>query len=386
MPLFVLMLAPFAFGTGAFVFAGLLDPMAADLGVSVAAAGQLQSAFAVACALGGPVLAVVTRRHDRQRLLVAVLVFLAFANAVSAMADSFTLLLAVRIVAGFFGALALPMASTLAVLLVSETERPRALALVVGGNTLAFLIGIPLGSLAGSEFGWAASFWMTAGLCALVAGLTAALVPATGVPPPPPPGAFARVLRWPMTGLFLLTGLGFAATFSSTGYVGPVITRLTGFTGTGIGVVQMLVGLGSILGLAFGARLAAAVGTRALPALMATIVATQLLFFAAMAANPGPVAGMVLTVLAITPGAAALFAVSPIVQNRLAAEAGPAATVAFALNGSMIFLGQGLGVVLGGGAISVAGLPAVGLAGAGVAIGGLLLSLRIPALRPRPVA
>lgn len=54
MMLFALMLCPFCFTMGAFVFSGLLDPMARDLGVSVSTVATLQSAFAIACALCGP--------------------------------------------------------------------------------------------------------------------------------------------------------------------------------------------------------------------------------------------------------------------------------------------------------------------------------------------
>ena len=43
---FVLTLCTFAFGSAAFIFAGLLEPMAKDLGVSTAVAGQLQTASA----------------------------------------------------------------------------------------------------------------------------------------------------------------------------------------------------------------------------------------------------------------------------------------------------------------------------------------------------
>lgn len=46
----VLTLAALAFASGAYVFSGLLDPMAADLGVSVGAVGQLQTAFIIAAA------------------------------------------------------------------------------------------------------------------------------------------------------------------------------------------------------------------------------------------------------------------------------------------------------------------------------------------------
>ncbi|MEO1688404.1 MAG: Cmx/CmrA family chloramphenicol efflux MFS transporter, partial [Pseudomonadota bacterium] len=66
--LIALLLGPLAFSTGAFVFGGLLSPMARDLAVSVNAVAQLQTAFAIACALGGPALALASRALDRKAL------------------------------------------------------------------------------------------------------------------------------------------------------------------------------------------------------------------------------------------------------------------------------------------------------------------------------
>ena len=76
-----LMLCPLAFTTGVFVFAGVLDPLAADLGVGVEAAGQLQSVFAISCAIAGPFLAILTGRFGRKGLLVGTLASVAVMNA-----------------------------------------------------------------------------------------------------------------------------------------------------------------------------------------------------------------------------------------------------------------------------------------------------------------
>ena len=53
--IYVLTLVTFAFGSGAFIFAGLLESLAADLGVTTAVAGQLQTVFVLTSAVLGPV-------------------------------------------------------------------------------------------------------------------------------------------------------------------------------------------------------------------------------------------------------------------------------------------------------------------------------------------
>ena len=67
---FVLTLCTFAFGSAAFIFAGLLEPMAKDLGVSTAVAGQLQTAYVLTSALLGPVAAWGLGRLDRKLVVI----------------------------------------------------------------------------------------------------------------------------------------------------------------------------------------------------------------------------------------------------------------------------------------------------------------------------
>lgn len=377
--LLVLMLSPFAFGTGAYVFTGLLEPMADDLGVSVPVVGQLQSAFAIASALGGPLLAATTSRYERKRLLVGVLFGLAVANAASAMAGAFPTLVVARIVAGLVGALTLPVASAMAVGLVGPEKRAPALAVVFSGMSLAFLIGIPVGSFVGAAYGWPASFWLATALAVFAAGTSLLAIPTIGQAPARPEGAFKTALRPPAKSLLAVTFLSFVATFASVAFIGPLVTALTGLQGGDIGWMQLFIGVGSLVGLALGARLATSHGLTALTPLMLAVLATQGMFTVGLLAELAPWMGIISTAVIIFTGSAALFALAPIVQSALAEIAGPAATVAFALNGSVVFLGQGLGAVLGGGVIAQSSLTWTGLAGAGVAVLALHATWRVRA-------
>jgi len=74
---------------------------------------------------------------------------------------------------------------------------------------------------------------------------------------------------------------------------------------------------------------------------------------------------------------ASLFGTSPVIQSQLANAAGPAATIAFALNGSMLYLGQGVGSSLGGAVTNYAGLGWTGLTGAVAALIAILLARRL---------
>src|SRR5258706_14559682 len=98
-PLIVLAAGAFAIGTDAFVIGGVLPAVARSLGVSTSSAGLLVTAFAVAYALGGPILAVVGARLSRRPLLVYAMALFGAANMLAAVAPSYALVLAARVLA-----------------------------------------------------------------------------------------------------------------------------------------------------------------------------------------------------------------------------------------------------------------------------------------------
>jgi MFS transporter, DHA1 family, inner membrane transport protein len=367
-----LVFAPFAFGTSAFVFIGLIEPMAEGLSVGIPAIGQLQTVFAVACGIGGPILARLVAGFDRKRVLLGVMAILAAMNMATALASSFELIAAIRFAGGLFAALTLPLSTTIAVNLVAEDKRPAAIATVLGGYTLAFLIGMPVGSMLGDMFGWQAAFWFACAICVVALLILALAAPARIEAPDMGNQNFASALRGDNALLMGITMLAFCATFVTVSFIGPVITRATGLTGAAIGAVQVSTGVGSILGLALGAWLARLPPRRGLAILIATTAATQALFALMMLNDLGAVA-LPMLLLAMIAGSAALFATSPIIQTSLANSAGPSATIAFALNGSMLYFGQGLGAALGGWVTAQFGLGWVGLAGTIVAVAALAM-------------
>lgn len=371
----VLSLATFAMATETYVYAGHLSALAADLGVTIPAAGQLSAAFAITYALSAPVTAGYGAALDRRTVLVAGLVAVGLLNIAAALATGFTALLAIRILCGIAAGVVGPAAAAAAAALAPPERRGRALATVLAGTTLAFVLGIPLGSVVGDLFGWRATFHL-AGILALLAALaTRLLLPAV------PGGERAGlgtllVAREPAVSLPLaLTLVSFAATFAVTAYIGPVTTRISGLEGAGVGAIQAMIGIGSIVGVALGGRAADRPDAGGLlPAsFLASAAALATLSALMLASGPHPILAVALG-LAIGLSAAALFSRAPVIQARLVAAAPQARSVALALNGSMIFAGQGLGAALGGLVISGAGLPWVGIAGAAVALLGYALS------------
>jgi MFS family permease len=96
-PLLWLTLGAFSIGTEGFMIAGLLPALAQDLNVGLSAAGHLITAFSLAYAIGAPVMAVLTARLERRRLLAIAMAGFSIANLLAALAPGYAGLLAARL-------------------------------------------------------------------------------------------------------------------------------------------------------------------------------------------------------------------------------------------------------------------------------------------------
>lgn len=186
-------------------------------------------------------------------------------------------------------------------------------------------------------------------------------------------------------GTLAITFLGFMATFTVVSFLGPVITHMTGATGSGVGALQAFIGVGSILGLVTGGMMADRKAGRGGLIAAFIVMATSLAAYgwtlgAAPLSIPNAVAAAHICI-----GAAALFAIVPMILTRSTELAGPAAPLALALNGSLVSLGQGIGSLWGGAVTDIAGLAWIGPAGSAVALLGLAGAARQRTLLAKPL-
>ncbi|GLV87466.1 chloramphenicol resistance protein [Streptomyces lavendulae subsp. lavendulae] len=259
-PLYLLALAVFAMGTSEFMLAGLLPDIASGLGVTVGTAGTLTSAYAIGMVVGAPLTAALARkRPGRSSLLGFVLVFLS-AHVLGAVTDSFAVLFATRVVAALANAGFLAVALTTAATLVPVDQKGRALAVLLSGTTVAMVVGVPGGSVLGTQLGWRATFWAVAVLCLPAAIGVLAGIPARrgqkDVTEGPPLRAELAQLGGPrLLAVVLLGALVNAATFAGITFLAPVVTGTAGLGELWISVALVLFGVGSFIGVTVAGRL-----------------------------------------------------------------------------------------------------------------------------------
>ncbi|HYN93645.1 MAG TPA: MFS transporter [Pilimelia sp.] len=379
MIVYVLMLCSFAVATAEFVLVGLLSEVAADLSVSLPAAGFLVTAYMVVVTVGGPVAAVLTRRLPRRGLLAATMAIALLSAAGSAAAGSYGTLLAARLGSALAQALFMAVASQVAMAAVPPERQTAAVAKVFNGFALATVIGLPLGTLVGQAYGWRATFVLVTALAA--AGLAGVLLVAPAVPHDAGGtvrGNVTAVLRAPVLLGLLVTGFaltGFVAAFT---YVAPVLREVTGLGPAAVSAALVVYGLGTIAGNLLAGRVRPA---RILPVLPAPLGALAVVLLAQGVLLRHPVAA-VLSLFAL--GASA-FAVVPLVQTWLMGEVGPgAAGLVAAVNISVAGLAGALGAALGAAVIGTGlGLPAISPIAALPTLAALLTAALLRTARPR---
>ncbi|MBC7763271.1 MAG: MFS transporter [Candidatus Saccharibacteria bacterium] len=164
--------------TSEFLPTGLLPEIAAELNVSESRVGLLVTVFAGTVVLTAAPLSVLTRRYSRKSLVIVVLIAFAFANVLAALAPTYEMLVAARVVGGLAHGLFWAVVGAYSAHLVPRHQLGRAIAITGGGGTVAFVLGVPLGTAIGHAVGWRLAFGVIAGIIVILTLVTAKLLPA----------------------------------------------------------------------------------------------------------------------------------------------------------------------------------------------------------------
>lgn len=347
--LYLFALTNLVIGTGAFVLSGILQPLATSLDVSVAAAGQVMTAYALASASLAPLFLLATGRWPRKRAMLLALGLFAGGCVLSASAPTFSVLLMGRVLMGVgsvFGALA----AGVAVALVPPERRGRALSLNFLGISLSYALGVPLGAWLGLTYGWQVPVWLVAGACGAVGILLWALLPQhIAAPGASFAGMAAAARQWPIVRVWIRTLLYFIAIFSVFSYAGPVLLALNPLTPGELSFTLVMFGLSGVAGTIIGGRAVDRFGAvRTLRVQLVVLAAMMLLVPLTRGNHP-------FTVVVFVVWGVAGFGMMAPQQVRLATLAPAQAPLLMSLNGSMLYIGTALGAIISGAFVGTLG-------------------------------
>lgn len=342
--LFALTAGAFGIGVTEFVIMGLLLEVSHDLGVTVPAAGLLISGYALGVVLGAPLLTLATRRWPRKTVLLTLMAIFTIGNAACAMADTYAMLMAARILTALAHGTFFGVGSVVATTLVPPERKASAIAVMFTGLTVANILGVPAGTWLGQAYGWRASFWAVT-----IVGLIALAVLAMFVSRDAAVRTDHGVLdelralrRRPVLLGLLTTVLGFAGVFTVFTYIAPILTRITKFSDSAVSPILLVFGVGLIIGNLVGGKLA---DRRLVPTVIGSLVTLAFVLLAMTWALPHK-AWMVGFIALL--GAAAFATVPPLQMWVLQKVDGAGESLASSFNIAAFNLGNALGAWLGG--------------------------------------
>lgn len=341
---FLLAIGTFALGLDAYVLAGLLPGISSSFSGSLSDAGQVVTGFTLSYALCSPLLSAASARFSRRRVLLFALGVFAAGNVASAAAPELWVLICTRVIAGAGAGLYAPSAAAVAAGLVTSDQRGRALSIVLGGLTLATVVGVPVGLLIGVHVGWRATLLLIAGLGTVAAVGIATFLPDVAAPPAPGLKARLAVLtdRYVLGRVAVMLVLGVANLGLYT-YLAPVLAHSAHITTGQLPLYLLLWGAGGAVGnTAVGWLLDRGRHPRLLLGVATVLLALTLLLLPVVATTPTGVA-----ILLSCWGAAAWSLQVPL-QYQLTTTVPEHAATSVALLASAVYLGSAIGAGFGG--------------------------------------
>ncbi|MFG2029472.1 MFS transporter [Streptomyces sp. NPDC048825] len=381
-PLLSLAVGAFGLGTTEFVMMGLLPNVADDLYISIPTAGHLVSAYALGVVVGAPLLAAVTAKMSRRKVLIGLMALFVAGNALSAFAPDHHWLLAARLLSGlphgaFFG-----VGAVVATGLVAPERKARSVSLMFLGLTVANIAGVPVATFMGQHLGWRATFLGVSAIGLAAIGSLALLVPrdharaaTDGLR-----GELAALRSLPVWLSLGTTVAGFGALFSAYSYITPMLTDSAGYADSHVTLLLALFGVGATVGNLAGGRLADHSLRGTLFGGLASLVTVLALFPVLMQTQWS--AALAVTLL----GTAAFVTGSPL-QLMVMEKASAAPSLASSANQAAFNLANAGGAWIGGLALAVGfGTTSPALAGAALAVLGLGVAGAAYAVDRRDVA
>jgi predicted MFS family arabinose efflux permease len=347
------------------VMAPVLTQLSAEFGVSTGTAGLVAAAYGgpgiITSLLGGPY----SDRFGRKLFLVSGAFIMGGFTILAALAPTFETLVVARAIAGIGGSLIFPNANALVGDVFPLGGRGRAMATVIGFNTMASVIGVPVAGVVAEATSWRVSVGLV-GVIAIVAGVGLAIFLR------PSSGNINEQRVWAMYRLILGNGSAVAAIISS--FLGSLywftwITYLVVFFQHSYGLSEgtaatysLTLGLGVFIGSQIGGRIGDRIGHRRVVA--GTIVGSGLILLVLTNASPPLLVAAALNV-ALSAVIGARFATN---TSLLMEQVPEARGTLFAFSSATASLATVGGATVGGIFVDTLGFWAIGVFCMGVAV------------------
>lgn len=363
--LVALSVSAFTFVTAENLPGGLLTLIAPDLGRTTSEVGLLVTAYAVVVVLASLPLTRLTRRFPRRWVLAATTAVCAAGSLWSALAVGYADLMAARMVTALGQALFWSIVTPATASLFAPAVRGRMIARLAVGNSLAPLLGVPLGTWVGQQAGWRTAFLLFSAVSLVACVTMAVAMPHVDAEQSGTArGTHPDLRRFVM--LLLVTVLLVTGGFTMITFVTQFLLETAGFPDRWLSGLLLVQGTAGLVGtLLIGQVLDKRPWHTVVVALSALTGALVLL------GTLGHVPAVALAGLALF-GLA--FSAVPPALSFLSLRVAPGATEsATAISSSVFNIGIGGGAALGALVVATTGIHAVPLVGAAFVLAALVV-------------
>lgn len=364
-------------GSGVLVVFGSLNDLVSSLQVSTATAGQLITAGAVSMCVSAPLLATFIGSIDRRKLLTFSLIWYAVLLAISAAMPSFASLLPMRMLTVLSPAIFTAQSAVCAGMLVPVGQRGKAISLVMLGWGGAMVVGVPLSAWISGYYGWQEAFLLVAVL-SLVSALWLWLkLPKDMKPPALKKSDWIALWKHPvLVRGALVTVMYSAGQFVLFAYMAPVMRDQVGLSVGQFSLVLVWLGFWGVVGSLVISQFIDRLGA-------AKVVNIAMFMIAAPLACFPWVTNIWLGLVLLVPWGMMFIAVHAAQQARQINTAPELASATMALSTSGMYIGQGLGAVIGGVILAAGHMLWLGPVGMVILVFGILLSVSLSDHEPK---
>ncbi|WP_251035664.1 MFS transporter [Paenibacillus sp. ISL-20] len=247
--IYILAIVSFLVGTSEFVIAGILVMLASDIGVSVAAAGQLITVYSLAYAIGTPILIALTAKMDRRKLMLSALGLFFVGNLITVTTTGYGMLLGARIILAISTGVFMVVALTVAAKISHPGKQGSAIATVLVGFNLALILGVPLGRIIAGSHDWKIIFTGVGALSLVAMLVLLVTIPKSEGEAPVPIREQLALLKSPRITVALSISffwiLGYTMLYT---YITPFLLDITGMSEGMVNVGLFAFGLASLIG------------------------------------------------------------------------------------------------------------------------------------------
>lgn len=240
-----------AFGiiTTEFGIIGIMPAIAKHFNVSIDTAGWLLSGFALTIALTGPFSVLLTSKVNRKLMMCLVLLTFVASNILSAVSPNFTVLMIARILPAFLHPVFWAVATVAASKQVEPKDAPKAVSVVLGGLSVATVLGVPITTYISELVNWQASFYVSGVINLIAFAALLAFVPSMPVTENQSVKSQLVILKKGQMWVNLVaTMIMIAGIFATYSFLAEYLGKISSMNGTEISLMLLLFGATGIAG------------------------------------------------------------------------------------------------------------------------------------------